>query len=273
MRGLLILLSRYGAVILFLLLEILCFYLVVRYNKSQADIYFNSVNILTGNLEKQAEQWQDFFYLDVVNDSLIQENARLKKMAVNLNFPSGISQEQISLGDSLMEYDLIPAKIINQTVHQRNNFITLDVGSNEGLSAGMGVIDKNGIVGVVDRVSKKYARVLSVLNADCKISASLKSKNYFGTLSWKNRSPQYLTLEDLPKHANIAIGDTVQTSGYSTIFPPGIQIGTIESFELIPGSSFYKIRVKTYNDFASMHHVYVVNKMNKEEQLNIEENL
>jgi rod shape-determining protein MreC len=271
MRGLIILLSRYGNTILFLLLEIICFYLVISYNKSQSAIYLNSVNILSGKLEEESNQWKEFLNLDILNDSLIQENARLKKMVVNLSFPQGITQAQLALGDSLMKYDIVPAKVINQSVHLRNNFITLDKGAKDGLTKRMGVIDKNGIVGIIDRVGKNYSRALSVLNNNCKISGSVKHKNYFGTLSWKTRTPQYLVLEDLPKHANIAIGDTIETSGYSTVFPPGILIGTIDNFELVQGSSFYKVRVKTNNDFASLHHVYVLKNLFRKEQLNLEE--
>lgn len=266
MRGLIYLFNRFGALLLFIALEILCFILIINFNNSQREIYLNSTNILSGKMQDQMERWTDFFSLYEINDSLSNENAKLKTQLVNM-LPT---KTQDVFQDSTFQYELISAKIVNQTLHLRNNYLTLNKGKIDGIKAGMGVIDEEGIVGIVAQASDRYSRVISLLNSETKISVRIKNKDYFGSLNWKSRNPEIMTLENIPKHVNIGVGDTVITSGYSTIFPPDIPIGYIEKFDVPRGDSFYSIQVRVKNDFASLHFVYVVNNNYKINQSEVE---
>lgn len=266
MRGLIYLFNRFGALLLFIALEILCFILIINYNSSQREIYLNSTNILSGKMQDQMERWTDFFSLYEINDSLANENAKLKTQLVNLN-PALIQPE---IEDSVVQYDLISAKIVNQTLHLRNNYLTLNKGRVDGVESGMGVINDEGIVGIISQASDRYARVISLLNSETRISVRIKNKDYFGSLNWKSRNPELLTLDNIPKHVNIGVGDTIITSGYSTIFPPDIPIGRIEKFDVPKGDSFYSIQVRIKNDFASLHYVYVVKNNYKTNQREVE---
>jgi len=122
----------------------------------------------------------------------------------------------------------------------------------------MGVITSKGILGIIDNTSNKYATVISILNRTTSISAQLKKTNHFGSLTWNTNSPEYIQLTDIPKIAPVIKGDTIVTSGRSSIFPKGIPIGTIETFNLDNAENYYEINIKLFNDMSSIKHVYVI---------------
>ena len=149
--------------------------------------------------------------------------------------------------------------------------MTLNRGKSHGIKSNTGVITNNGIVGVVQKVSKNYAGVMSILHHNTRISAKLKSSDYFGSLVWKKNDARYMYLDAIPKHAELEKGDTIITSGFSTMFPEGIMIGTVSKAKIIDGSNFYEIKVRLSSDMNNLNHVFVVNNLLKEEQEALEE--
>jgi len=170
-----------------------------------------------------------------------------------------------------MKYHFIPARISNKSINMRNNRITLNKGRNGGISPGMGVISTKGIIGVVDKCNNHFSSVMPVFNTQMQVSAKIKTKNYFGDLTWEPYDERFLLLKHIPKHAIVSIGDTVITSGYSTIFPPDIFIGIISEISLPPGSNYYEMNVKLNNVVSNLEYVYVVGNKLKKEQKEIEE--
>lgn len=267
MRNIILFFAKHGSTFLFLLLEVVCFVLIINYNSSQRSIYLNSSNILSGNLFAEKQRFLDFFSLSEQLDSLQQENARLMRRVL---FHEGYGNAP-DLDSTDFNYSLIPAQIINQTVNSRNNYLTIDKGTLDGVSADMGVMNKKGLIGIVQNNNTKFSRVLSILNSKSRISASIKSKGYFGNLVWKTLDVERMELEAIPTHAAVAIGDTIITSGYSTMFPPGIQIGTIETFTIKKGASNYSITVKLNNDLSKTQRVFVIDNKSQPLQRMIEE--
>ena len=266
MRNLIALLIRFSSVITFVLLEILCFVLIVNFNTEQKDIWVNSSNLLSGTILDKKNQVASFFDLEKRNQALQEENALLRENLLKLK---GYSPE-IEV-DTSFKYDLIPANIINQEYRLRNNYLTLNKGAEQGLRKDMGVINEDGIIGIVKGTSSKYALAMSLLNTETRISARIKSENFFGNLYWKGLDPNYMTLESIPRYAEISVGDTIVTSGHSTIFPPEIIIGIIESFELKKGTSNLDIKVKLSADLTNISAVYVINNKDHEEIKTLEE--
>ena len=270
MQNLLLLLARYGNFMLFIILEVLCFYLIINYNQSQKEIFLNSSNLFSGYVLDKKENVRSYVGLKTVNEDLHQENARLLQK-------SFIARPAITdtsfVQDTTVKFRVIPATIINNSVRQRNNSITLDKGSNHGLQKGMGVISSDGIVGIIRNVSPKYAQVLSVLNSQSRISAKIQGRNYHGNLVWKGWRPTELTLEAVPKHAEVANGDTIITSGYSSVFPPNIMIGTVKEFSVPQGNSNYVIDVSLSNDISKITYVYIIENMDKEEIKRLENDI
>jgi len=267
MRNLINLILRYSALILFLLLELTSFILIINKNKSQKEIWTHSSNLLTGHIYKKAEGVQDFFDLQEVNDSLLTENAKLLETIINYRINSkDNSFQRYEQTDSINNYTLIPARICNKTINLRNNYLTLCKGKNEGLDVGMGIISNNGVVGIIKSVSNHFATVLMVLNSQSRISAKVTNKNYNGNLVWDNEDIRILSLLDVPKHADITVGDSISTSGYSIVFPPDIHIGKIKDYSLIGGSNNFKIKVEMEQNINALEYVYVIKYLKSAEK-------
>ena len=267
MRNLIYLIIRFSAIVTFVILECVCFYLIVNYNKSQKEIWAHSSNLFTGHINKRLQNVYSFFDLQATNDSLLLENARLLETIINYRIGSeDNSFQNFETSDSLVQYRLIPARVCSKTLHLRDNYISLCKGREDGIEPGMGVVFEQGVVGIVKTVSSKYATVLLMLNSQSRISGKVKTKEYSGTLFWASSDPNVLNMRNIPKHAEIAIGDTIVTSGYSVAFPPEIPIGKIKNFDLEGGGNDYSINVQLDYDLSSVDYVYVINFEDREEK-------
>ena len=275
MQNLIYLFIRYGGLILFLVLEGLCFYLVVQYNQKQKEIYVSSANTWVGTVYQRYDKFARYWNLSAVNDSLAKENALLRAQFRNAQFEATVRKDAITLQkDSFVQqYVYQQASVINNSINLANNFITIDRGSNSGIRYGMGVIGSTGVVGVVRSVSPNFAMVMSILHKQTRISASVASTSYFGSMVWKGSDPRYLNLDAIPKHAIVHVGDTVQTSGYSNIFPKGLPIGLIETINESTGSGFLDINVKLFNDMSNIKYVYVIENLFDAEQKTLDQSI
>jgi rod shape-determining protein MreC len=169
------------------------------------------------------------------------------------------------------QYSFITAKVINNSVNRRNNYLTLNAGSLQGIKPEMGVISSEGIVGIVKDTSKHFCSVMSFLHKDSKISAKLKKSGYIGSLVWDGYDASRASLKDIALHVQFAKGDTIVTSSYSSIFPEDIMIGRVEDFETKAGDNFYDITIRLSTDFSKLSYVYIVNNVLKEEQQQLEQ--
>ncbi len=211
-----------------------------------------------------------YFNLKNVNDSLQAENARLRSQLLNAFYQNNFTVTKISDSTYKQQYQYISASVVNNSVTKRNNYITLDKGSEHGIEKGMGVICSNGIVGTVQFVSTQYCVVLSFLNSQSNLSVKLKKNNAFGALVWEGDDPQEARLKDVNKHVPIAVNDEVITSSYSTIYPEGIPVGNISAHYLDEGENFHNIHVKLNTDFGTLKSVYVIRNLLKNQQQSVE---
>ncbi len=231
MNNLLLFIIRYSAFLLFVLLEIVALVLIVHYNEEQRAIFLNSSTVFSGKLYKMADKAYKYGHLQVTADSLANENAQLKSELFNLertfqHLPGG----ERPVDSCILEpFKVMEARVINNSINQRNNHFTIDRGTKDGIRKGMGVISPHGIAGIIDEVGDQYSTAISILHSAARISASIKRNNFFGSLVWREINPAYMILEAVPRQADILIGDTIITSGYSFIYPKGIFIGTVES--------------------------------------------
>ena len=252
--------SELGNLILFLLLEGISFYLIITFNDSQAKIYHNSVNVISGSIAGQASNIRSYFSLKEQNNMLLKENAKLKSKLFNLVEKQGAKPEDLQLTVSENQiFNLISARVVNNSISLRNNFLSLNKGRKAGITENQGVIGENGVIGITKAVNDNYTTVLSIFNSQTKISARIKDKGYFGSLVWSNNGDvRYMTLNDIPKHVPIKLGDKVETSGYSNLFPSGIMLGKIVGKKIPPGSSTYELKVRLYQDMTKIKFAYVV---------------
>lgn len=275
MRNLLLLIAKYSSTILFIILEVICFYIIISFNKSQSEIWVHSANLFSGNIDERVQNTTNFFKLEAVNDSLLTENAKLLETIINYRVISKQNefQEYEAMDSTLLQYKFIPARITGKTFNKRNNHITINKGSLDSIKVGMGVVSKDGILGLVKSVSNNYSLVMTILHSQCRISAAVKNNDHHGTLIWDNMDPSYMTLTSIPKHASINVGDTIITSGYSTVFPYGIELGTIHDYLIESNQDSYSVIVKLFNDLSKETHAYIISSKDKEEQLKLEEEI
>jgi rod shape-determining protein MreC len=267
MNSVLQLFIKYGYHLIFIILEFTCFYFIINYNRVQNEIFWNSSNVYIAKLATVTNRAKHYLHIQQVNDSLQRENANLIENLIRIEYVN----KEIPLPDSsFSQYPIIPAGICNNTFHLANNHVTLCKGRREGIEPNMGVISERGVVGIVRNVSDNFAHVVSILHSQTRLSCAILSRNTHGNLVWKSLDPQRMTLESVPKHQFVAVGDTVITSGYSTIFPRGIRVGKIEKFEVVPGSNSYEITVKLFQNISSLQHAYVIRNRFSAEQLKLE---
>jgi rod shape-determining protein MreC len=272
MRNLLKILHAYYFLILFLVFETISMILVVQNNSFQRAEFIQFSHSFSGKIYEKVDNFKDYLSLRENNRILSDENNQLRNKLAE--FRKVIRDRKDTLIDTTYKqrYTYFSAKVINNTVDKQYNYLTLNKGWRDGIKTDMAVISPKGIVGVVAGVSENFSTVLSVLNRNFKVSAKLKKSNFFGALSWNGINSEICTLNDIPHHVKIVIGDTVITTRYSGIFPEGVTVGVVKEFEIKDGN-FYIIKVRLSNDFRSINYVTLVDDLQKQEQQDLEKKL
>ncbi|GGK63205.1 rod shape-determining protein MreC [Rufibacter glacialis] len=273
MRKLLIFIFRIRAFLVFLLLEGVSLYLLYRSNAYHNAAFYQSSNYYVGRVLELQSQVSDYFRLTEINQGLAQENALLRAQLTQiqeqqLNDSLGTVKDSLfagvdSLGPAVFTYR--PARVTSNSVRGLNNHLALNVGSDAGIRAGMGVLTANGIVGRVKAVSKHYATVTSLLHSQTLISVKLKRNQSLGSIRWDTENPETASLHYIPLSEKIFKGDSVVTSGAGGIYPPGILVGRVISVRKELDKSFYTILVRLAVDFEKLSYVYVVENKRKPE--------
>jgi rod shape-determining protein MreC len=269
-----LLLARFGPVLTFLFLEGFSLFLIVRTNESQSKIFWSSANIVTGSIYQVVSGVRGYSDLKGQNRLLAEEIAKIRTQLAPSFYDNSLQSDTVSQrvdSTRLQRYTFVHAEIEKNSITTVNNMIAINRGSLQGIKPEMGVISSDGVVGIVRKVTKHYALVMSILHSQSKISASIKGSNFFGTLVWTGQDVRYLELQDIPKHTKIKVGQMVETSGFSTYFPAGIIIGKVEAVDLPSGESNYRIKVKLNMNMSSIRHVYVVNNLHQEELKQLEQ--
>jgi rod shape-determining protein MreC len=266
MRNLLRFITKNSFIFLFVILEVVAFGMLIQNNNYQNSKFFNSSNFLVGNLYATVNNFNDYFHLKEDNQVLAEQNAKLQ--STNVSSFMKVFGRLVQINDTtyLQNYVYSSAKVINNSTNKRQNYITLDKGGINGIKPEMGVISSKGVIGIVKNVSEHFSSVMSVLHEKNKLSAKIKKSGYFGSLVWGNNNYRIADLKDIPNHVELAIGDTIVTSGFSSIFPENILIGTVKEFDLPEGNNFYNIKVEFSEDYKNISHVYIVRSLLKEEK-------
>ena len=221
MRNLLDFLSRHNHWFVFVLLEVISAVLLFRYNSYQGSVWFSSANAVSGKLFEWNSAVGQYFSLIDVNEQLTQRN--IYRTATRDSSLVEKMQKNVIAG-----LQTIPAKVVSSSLDKANNFITIDKGSLDGVKKDMGVICGTGVVGIVYLTSDHYSVIIPVLSQQSSISCAIKGRGYFGYLKWTGGSPASAYVDDIPRHAHFKLGEYVVTSGYSSVFPPGIFVGRIK---------------------------------------------
>jgi len=269
MRNLLNFLAKYNNLLIFIILEGFAVFLLASGNNYHNTRFIKGIRGLTRGIEERMSNMRAYFNLRDVNQSLVAENTALKNTIERL-----ARQEEIlffSVDDTVnnQQYIFSDAKVTDNTVNRQKNFFILNRGTRQGLAKDMAVVTGSSVAGIIVGCSDNFSIAMSLLNIDFRLSARIRSNGYFGSLSWNGRDISRAVLSEIPQHVTFGIGDTIETTGYSAVFPEGIIIGTISGFEKT-GGDFFKIDVSLLTDFRKLSYVKVIGNLKKAEQLELE---
>lgn len=266
MRNLFRFLYSYHLVFLFFLLEFFALFLIAGNNDYQRAVIENSAQSVTARYYIRLNKIREFLTLRETNQRLSDENTRLLEKLTNINAQYlQDSAQWVKDTTYAQSYHCIPARVVNTSVNKQRNYLTINKGSADGIEPEMAVIGSQGAVGIVVGVSAHYATVMSLLHLDVTLSVRFQKNQYFGSLSWPGISAREAVLRDIPLHVPVEIGDTLITSQFSTMFPEGILVGFVKSFDNNDGN-FYTIHVTLATEFQQIHHVSVVKDLLKAER-------
>jgi rod shape-determining protein MreC len=262
---------KYHFTILFILIELSALSIIFQNNNYQKVKFINSSNFLTGGVYKIQSTVIDYFKLKEINEALAFENARLKNEVSEISYikiPT-LFYDTVFVNDTLIidttrQSDYRTGKVISNSINKQLNVIFINKGEKDLFYKDMGVINAEGVVGVVRSVSGHYATITPIINREFNINAKIKDSGFFGNLTWDGIDPSYAQLYDIPNHIIPVIGDTIITSGYSHIFDEGHIIGFIDKVNTVPGKSFININIRLAVEFGNLNYVYGVKNFIKE---------
>lgn len=271
MRNLLNFIYRNNYFFAFLCIEFFCFYLLYKSGGYQSSSILNSANSISSSVYQVSANTKEYLLLKEENERLSRQNNYLLNR-IKLGY-AVLPLKNYKVRDTLyrQEYEFINAKVINTSVNKRSNYLTLNIGSEQGVDRDMAIISPDGIIGIVKDVSKNYSSAMSILHKDVRVNCQLKKDRTFGPLIWDGYDYEYSNLNDIPTHAKLAKGDTVVTSSLSGIFPEGLLVGYVDTFYRKQNESFYTVKVKLAANFKKVNHVSIIKYNNKFERDSLEQ--
>ena len=263
MKALLEFLKKYYYWIVFLLLESYSIHLLVRYNTYQGSVWCTSANAVAGTINGWHKEFISYTRLKKVNATLTSENIFLQKQVADLRreldkIQTSPSSNDRLVRDSLKGFTLIPAKVVSNSLTRDENYIVIDKGEKEGIHEDMGVVGGGGVVGIVFMTTPHYSLVMPSINVKSSISCRIRHSNYFGYLQWNGGSTCTAVMNDVPHYARVRIGEYVETSGYSSVFPSGIFVGKVSGISNSPDGLSLQLKVSLGTNFGNLTDVCVI---------------
>ena len=277
MRNIFLFIRRYFNFLFFLVLQIIALSFLFRYNKFHEAAFMGVANELTGRVSSKYSNVEYYFHLKKTNESLAQQNEQLlNQLKSNFQGPDSLTRVVVDTTiidtvATVRKYLWRGARVVNNSVSLQNNYLTIHRGERQGVKKDMGVISPQGIVGMVVNTSENFAVVMTMLNRQSSVSAKLSKTGEIGKVQWDGKSPDYVTMINIPKSVPVAKGDSVVTSGYSLSFPPNIMIGVVTDILDNKSSNFYTLLIKPSTNFYNVEYVTVVDNLQKDEQKRLEE--
>ena len=276
MQAILNFLIKHNHWFLFTLLEGISFVLIISFNNYQNAVVFTSANNVAGNIYSVITDVDSYFGLKGENAVLKEHNRTLLEELEQVRYELKTIKENSLLAENPFTrkkesgFYYKTATVVNNTINKTDNYITIDKGTNDGIRSEMGVFSDKGIVGIVYQSSNNYSIVLPLLHGKSKINCRVKGCNSFCALQWDGSDARYSYLVDLPRYTVFEKGDTVVTSGFSSIFPADLPVGRIHNVEESDDGLFYRAKVELFVDFSALSNVFVVGNDSKEEQKQLE---
>ena len=272
MKEIIKLILKYHFTIIFILLEAVSFSLIVQHNSYQRTVFSGHAASFFGSVSSFFSNMDDYLALKGTNDKLVAENTNLRNTIENLKYSlSLLEKDSIAFDSAALQpsFRFKSAKIVNASSNKTKNYITINRGTMDGVAKEMAVCSGEGVVGVVQDASWHNAIILPLINTNSRVSAKLKKNGYYGSLQWDGNDYRYSYLKDIPFHVDVQQGDTIVTSGFSSIFPEGEILGYVETVDK-ETANFLSIKIKLATDFKKISTVYVITNLKKSERQQLE---
>jgi len=277
MRNIFLFIRRYFTFLAFVLLQVFSLYMLFKFNKIHHAAFLGVANEITGTMNSQVDKLDDYFHQGEENRRLHRMNdSLLNLLKTNYSIPDTAQRLMIdsTLVDSIQQfrkYIWRDAKVVYNTVNSEKNYLQLNRGAKYGIKENMAVLSSDGsVVGQVVNVSPNFSEVMSLLHVQSSASAALKKTGDAGKLEWDGKDPRFVLLKGISKSVEVKVGDTVVTSRYSYNFPPEKLIGRVAQINSDPATGFYLLKIRTAVNFATIQQVFVVENLQREEQLQLE---
>ena len=259
MKNLLQFLTRYSNFLIFLILEVVAFILITTTNHYQQSATWSAANKIVASIQYLTTNITDYFSLREENVRLAEENAYLKTQMMLMNNTSeSVIERDSQYIYSHLDWEYIPAKVIGLTTHKQHNYLTINKGSYDGITEDMGVVNQDGVVGIVSAVSERYALVVPLIHTEMNLSCRIQTNNYIGRTHWLGLNSSQLQLEDISRHVTVNKGDTIITSGLTPVFPSGILVGVVEQTNLTNSDNYHHITLQIAADYRKLSYVQVI---------------
>ncbi|MGF1532127.1 MAG: rod shape-determining protein MreC [Bernardetiaceae bacterium] len=269
MRQLITFFYRYRVTLLFLFLEGVAFWLIYQNNPYQRLVWLSSANQWVGQILEVRASLGYYVDLTNVNRDLAIENARLRQELEQLRIQTSLTDSPVD--SALTPYRFISARVLKYSLHQTSNFLTINKGSDQGLRPGMALITGNGIVGRIKNVSENFATAYPLIHPRFRVSVTTRREEQLFSVRWPGGDPRLASLDQVSRGANVAIGDTLLTSGRDAVFPEGMPVGIIEAIDRNQGAGFLSVKLRFLVDFTRLSYVYAVDSRYKAERDSLEQ--
>jgi rod shape-determining protein MreC len=277
MGNIIVIFQRVFPFLVFILLQATAFYIISRYNDYHNSNMISRSNYLAANINEKVANVTSFINMSVQNEALAMENAKLRQELYRTSALLNAKIDDSILGLYPVQLPnsarVVHGKIVSNTVSQLRNFLIVNKGSTDGIKKDMSVISGKGPVGVVIDVSENFCSIMSILNKDNNVSVRNKSTLNIGQLRWKGGDIMIAELEEIPKHIKLKKGEIIETSGYSSYYPAGLPVGVVEKYSEDSKSNFANIKVRLYNDFTNLRHVYLIENIERPEIRKLEDTI
>lgn len=255
--------GKYSYYFLFVVLEAFSLALLFRFNSYQGSVYFTAANSVVAGINGACEGATNFFHLQEVNRQLTDQNIALQREIEQLRQALITATKDTTITEKLMReklvgYNMVPATVVSNSMERTNNYLVIDRGTADGIRPEMGVVGGGGVVGIVYLTGPHHSLVIPVTNRKSSISCRVRGQSYFGYLQWDGASLLMAYLDDVPRYAKVKVGQAVETSGYSAVFPPGIFVGRVKRIRNSADGQSYRLDVNLGTNFANLRDVSVV---------------
>ncbi|MDB4161205.1 rod shape-determining protein MreC [Bacteroidia bacterium] len=245
-------------IILFVVLQVVCGFLMFYLNPYQQATFTHSAATVTASANQLTANVTG--YLD-----LKDQNIKLQDQVADQfrNSPEAVFhflEDTLTIKDSnrVALFDIVPVQVVYNTANKGENVFVINKGSNHGIKRNMGVISSEGVAGIVLTTSARYSSVMSLLNLNFSLTPNINGIDYYIPIKWENKHVNILRIKGINKLEEIAVGDRVKTGSSTALFPKGIHIGKVARITTKQSSQYFDLEIETATDFRKLNYAYVV---------------